>query len=146
MGGRVRDAIDRRLRGGRLLLAGKTPREVAEQIGVSRQTAYAWRALLKGSGSLEKLGELDRGGARARLGEAEMEWLDQAVCELPETHQLPGDRWSLKLVQRLLEQRFKLTFSYAQVSRLLRKLHLTTRDATAIGRSNKRARQRASRS
>ena len=47
---RVEEAVRRRIRGGRMLLSGKNPREVADAVGVSRQTAYSWRAIVEQQG------------------------------------------------------------------------------------------------
>ncbi|MDH5540361.1 MAG: IS630 family transposase, partial [Rhizobacter sp.] len=36
------EATRKRVRAGRLMLAGKTPVEAAKDVGVARQTAYTW--------------------------------------------------------------------------------------------------------
>ncbi len=46
---RMDDTVRRHVRGGRLLLAGKTPAQAAQAaqaVGVARQMAYTWKALL----------------------------------------------------------------------------------------------------
>ena len=45
------EAIKRRVRAGRLLLAGKSPPEVARLVGAPRQTVYRWREVLDASGT-----------------------------------------------------------------------------------------------
>ncbi len=40
------EATCKRVRAGRLMLAGKTRAEVAKAVGVARQTAYTWNARL----------------------------------------------------------------------------------------------------
>ena len=47
------DATRKRVRVGRLTLAGKTPAEAASAVGVARQTEYTWK------------GRLDEGGIDA---------------------------------------------------------------------------------
>ena len=47
------EATRKRVRAGRLMLAGKTPAEAAKAVGVVRQTAYTWK------------GRLDEGGIEA---------------------------------------------------------------------------------
>jgi transposase len=47
---RLSEAAKRRLRAGRMLLAGKRPAEVAAAVGVARQTVYTWKALLDEGG------------------------------------------------------------------------------------------------
>jgi transposase len=59
---KVDEATKRRIRGGRMLLAGKKPSEVACAVGVSRQTAYSWKAVIEDGGGIEALRNLSRGG------------------------------------------------------------------------------------
>ena len=47
---RLDDSVRRRLRAGRMLLAGKTPAQAAYAVGVARQTVYTWKALLDEGG------------------------------------------------------------------------------------------------
>lgn len=42
---RLDDPTKKRLRAGRMLLAGKRPAEVAEKVDVARQTVYTWKGL-----------------------------------------------------------------------------------------------------
>jgi len=44
-----------------MLLAGKKPSEVACAVGVSRQTAYSWKAVIEDGGGIESLRNLSRG-------------------------------------------------------------------------------------
>jgi transposase len=48
---RLDETRRRRLRAGRMLLAGKTPAQAAHAVGVARQTAYTWKAVLDEGGS-----------------------------------------------------------------------------------------------
>ena len=64
------EASKRRVRAGRLLLAGKTPAEVARTVGAPRQTVYRWREELK-VGGIEALRDINKGGRPAQLGGAE---------------------------------------------------------------------------
>ena len=43
---RMDEATSKRVRAGRMMLAGKTPAEAAKAVGVARQTAYTWKAHL----------------------------------------------------------------------------------------------------
>lgn len=43
---RMDDATRRRVKAGRLLRAGKGCAEVAQTVGVARQTVHTWKALL----------------------------------------------------------------------------------------------------
>ena len=44
------EVVKRRVRAGRLLLAGKSPPEVARTVGAPRQTVYRWHAVLEAGG------------------------------------------------------------------------------------------------
>ena len=44
------EATKKRLRAGRMLLAGIRPAKVAEKVGVARQTVYTWQGLLDEGG------------------------------------------------------------------------------------------------
>jgi hypothetical protein len=68
------EASKRRVRAGRLLLAGKTPPEVARMVGAPRQTVYRWREVLK-VGGIEALRDIDKGGRPAQLGAGELSQL-----------------------------------------------------------------------
>ena len=48
------EATRKRVRAGRMLLAGKRCAEVAQAVGVARQTVYTWKALLD-EGGIEAL-------------------------------------------------------------------------------------------
>ena len=56
-------ATKRRVRAGRLLLAGKTPAEVARSVGAPRQTVYRWREVLNAEG-IEALREVSGIGSK----------------------------------------------------------------------------------
>lgn len=44
MGTKMDDATCKRVRAGRLPLAGKTPAQAAAVVGAARQTVYTWKA------------------------------------------------------------------------------------------------------
>lgn len=60
---RMDDSVRRRVRAGRLLLAGKTPAQAAQAVGVARQTAYTWKAVLD-NGGIDALRAMPPRGAR----------------------------------------------------------------------------------
>jgi transposase len=63
--------VKRRVRAGRLLLAGKSPLEVARLVGAPRQTVYRWREVLT-VGGIDALRDMSKGGRPAQLGAAEL--------------------------------------------------------------------------
>src|SRR6266508_2327167 len=55
------EAVKRRVRASRLLLAGKSPPEVARLVGAPRQTVYRWRDVLEASGIVAAVCDAARG-------------------------------------------------------------------------------------
>ena len=76
---RLSEATKRRVRAGRMLLAGKRPAEVAAAVGVVRQTVYTWKA------------RLDEGGIDAlRAVPGPMRPAKLASARVPATGDHPG--------------------------------------------------------
>lgn len=98
------EATRKRMRAGRLMLAGKTPAEAARAVGVARQTAYTWKARLD-EGGIDALREMAV-GRPAQLDAAQLEGLRTAL-------------WTLKRVAALIERLFGVRFSDVRVWRVL---------------------------
>lgn len=139
-------AVKRRMRAGRLLLAGKSPPEVARMVGAPRQTVYRWREVLK-VGGIEALRDMSKGGRPAQLGGAELSRLYVALLEGATAHGFSTPLWTLKRVRLLIEREFCVRYSEVHVWRLLGQLGLSNqkperraleRDAAAIEHWRKR--------
>ena len=139
-------ATQRRIRAGRLLLAGKTPPEVARAVGAPRQTVYRWRDVLNADG-IHALRDMSKGGRPARLGAAELSRLYVVLLEGPEGHGFTTPVWTLKRVRLWIEREFGVRYSEVHVWRLLGQLGLSNqkperraleRDAAAIEEWRKR--------
>jgi len=118
------EASKRRVRAGRLLLAGKTPAEVARMVGAPRQTVYRWREELK-VGGIEALRDINKGGRPAQLGGAELSQLYVALLEGPSAHGFSTPLWTLKRVRLFIEREFGVRYSEVHVWRLLGQLGLS---------------------
>jgi transposase len=134
------EAVKRRVRAGRLLLAGKSPPEVARVVGAPRQTVYRWREVLT-VGGIEALRDMSKGGRPAQLGAAELSRLYVALLEGATAHGFATPLWTLKRVRLWIEREFGVRYSEVHVWRLLGQLGLSNqkpdrraleRDATAI--------------
>lgn len=134
------EAVKRRVRAGRLLLAGKSPPEVARTVGAPRQTVYRWRAVLE-AGGIDALRQMSKGGRPAQLGAAELSRLYVAMLEGAEAHGFATPLWTLKRVRLWIEREFGVRYSEVHIWRLLGQLGLSNqkpdrraleRDAAAI--------------
>ena len=134
------EAIKRRVRAGRLLLAGKSPAEVARAVGAPRQTVYRWRGVLE-AGGIGALRDMSKGGRPPRLGAGELSRLYVMLLEGAAAHGFATPLWTLKRVRLVIEREFAVRYSEVHVWRLLGQLGLSNqkpdrraleRDAAAI--------------
>lgn len=115
---RLDEATKKRLRAGRLLLAGKPPAEVALAVGVARQTMYTWKRLLE-AGGLEALRAVPGRGRPAKLDEVQLEEVRRAVLQKPTEHGFGTDLWTLKRVGAVIKRLHGVQFGQTQVWRIL---------------------------
>lgn len=112
------DATKRRLRAGRMLIAGKRPAEIASALGVARQTVYTWKALLD-EGGIDALRAVPGRGRQAKLSEAEFAGLRRALLQSPTEHGFGTELWTLKRVGILIRRMYGVAYSQTQVWRIL---------------------------
>ena len=115
---RLSDAARRRIRAGRMLLAGKRPAEVALAVGVARQTVYTWKALLD-EGGINALRAVPDRGRPAKLDEAQLAQLRNALLRSPTEHGFATELWTLKRVGAVIERMHGVRFGQTQVWRIL---------------------------
>ena len=68
---RLSEAAKKRLKTGRMLLAGKSFAEAASAVGVTRQTVYTWKRLLD-EGDIDALRGVPERGRSAQLDEQQL--------------------------------------------------------------------------
>ena len=112
------DATRRRLKAGRLLLAGKGCAEVAKAVGVARQTVYTWKALLDEKG-IDALRDMGGRGRPAQLDEHQLEQLRNCLLDSPTGYGFGTELWTLKRVRVLILNLFDVSFSEVHVWRIL---------------------------
>ena len=115
---RLDEAVRRRLRAGRMLLAGKTPAQAAHSVGVARQTVYTWKALLD-EGGIDALRNMPTRGRPARLDEGQLQALGRTLLDKPTEHGFGTELWTLKRVGVLIERLHGVKFSQTQIWRIL---------------------------
>jgi transposase len=112
------DATKKRLRAGRMLLAGKRPAEVALAVGVARQTVYTWKGLLD-DGGLDALQAVPGRGRPARLDQEQLARLRHALLQSPTKHGFGTELWMLKRVGTLIKRMYGVEFGQTQIWRIL---------------------------
>ena len=115
---RVDESVRRRVRAGRMLLAGKTPAEAAHAVGVARQTAYTWKAILE-DGGIDALRAMPGRGRPARLDESQLRALGRMLLQSPTAHGFGTELWTLKRVGVLIQRQYGVKFGQTQIWRIL---------------------------
>jgi transposase len=108
----------RRHRAIELLDEGKSPSEVADFLGVSRNTVYRWRRRYRRDG---------RGGIKAkpipgrppRLTDEQLDWLFDCLEQGAKAHGFASERWTQARVAMLIRQQFDVDFCAFHVGRIL---------------------------
>ena len=118
MGKKMDEATRRRVRAGRLLLAGKGCAEVARAVGVARQTVYTWKALLSEDG-IDALRAMGGRGRPAQLDAGQLERLRRTLLDNPTKHGFGTELWTLKRVRLLVERMFGVSYSEVHIWRIL---------------------------
>jgi putative transposase len=113
---------ERRLEGGRLLKVGKLSQaEIARQLGVSRATVSDWAKIIKTKG-IRGLRKRKAAGIQSKLNPSQKQKLKYMLDRGALANGFPTDRWTLRRVQQLIQQKFKITYHPKYLNRLLRNL------------------------
>ena len=115
---RLDETVRRRLRAGRLLLAGKTPAQAAHAVGVARQPAYTWKAVLD-EGGIDALRAMPSRGRPARLDEQQLQALGRMLMDRPTDHGFGTELWTLKRIGVLIGRQYGVEFGQTQIWRIL---------------------------
>lgn len=115
---RLSEAAKKRLRAGRLLLAGKSCAEAAVATGVARQTVYTWKRLLD-EGGIDALRAVPARGRPAQLDERQLASVRSAILQSPTEHGFGTELWTLKRVGAVIERMHGVRFGQTQVWRIL---------------------------
>lgn len=118
MAKRLDEATKKRLRAGRMLLAGKRPAEVAEKVGVARQTVYTWKGLLD-EGGINALRAVPSRGRPAKLDASQLEGVRSVVLQSPTEHGFGTELWTLNRVGTVIERLYGVKFGTTQLWRIL---------------------------
>jgi transposase len=139
---RLGDATKKRVRAGRMLLAGKRPAEVAPAVGVARQTVYTWKRILDEDG-IDALRAVPGRGRPAKLDESQLAEVRRAVLQKPTEHGFGTDLWTLKRVGVVIKRLHGVQFGQTQIWRILGALGFSAQkpEKRAIERNEDAVRQ-----
>jgi len=112
------EASKKRVKAGRLLLAGKGCAEVALAVGVARQTIYTWKRLLD-EGGIDALRAVPERGRPAQLDDAQLAAVRAAILQSPTEHGFGTELWTLKRVGAVIERLHGVRFGQTNVWRIL---------------------------
>ena len=112
------EAAKKRVKAGRLLLAGKGCAEVALAVGVARQTIYTWKRLLD-DGGIDALRGVPERGRPAQLDDQQLASVRTAILQNPTAHGFGTELWTLKRVGAVIERLHGVRFSQTQIWRIL---------------------------
>lgn len=115
---RLSEATKKRLKAGRLLLAGKGCADVAQAVGVARQTVYTWKRLLD-EGGINALRDVPERGRPSQLDEQQLVAVRAALLQSPTEHGFNTELWTLKRVGTLIERMHGVRFGQTNVWRIL---------------------------
>lgn len=108
----------RRHRAIELLEDGKSPAEVAEFLGVSRNTVYRWRRRFRREGRLG-IEAKPIPGRPPRLSPRQLEQLFHFLEKGAKAFGFPSERWTQARVAALIQQKFGIGFCTFHVGRIL---------------------------
>lgn len=110
----------RRLKGAKLLAAGKSKSEVARLLGVARQTVATWeQRLAEGGKESLKRGEL---GRPRQLDAGQEQELGKVIMAGALAAGYPTELWTLPRIGLVINERFGVEYSTGHLWRLLRRL------------------------
>ena len=132
---RMDEATKKRIRAARLLQKGKTPAEIALDVGVARQTVYTWKALFD-EGGIDALREVRLRGRPARLNADQLEQLRRAILEKPTEHGFGTELWTLKRVGVVIKRLHGVKYSETQIWRILGALGFSPQKNAPAGRAH----------
>ena len=115
---RLSEATKKRLKAGRMLLAGKGCTDVAKAVGVARQTVYTWKGLLD-EGGIDALRAVPERGRPAQLDEQQLAAVRATLLRSPTEYGFGTELWTLKRVGAVVERLHGVRFGQTQVWRIL---------------------------
>lgn len=111
----------RRLRAGAMFAAGQTQAEVAQALGVSRQSASRWAEQWRAGGAAALHGS-GRAGRKPRLAPAQLAAVATALRQGPRAHGFATELWTLPRMARVVARVTGAQYHPGHVWRLMPQL------------------------
>lgn len=105
-------------------LHGITQSELAEWFDVERKTIYNWLTRLEAENLDEAVQDEKRPGRPRKLGEEELNELEEILHNPPMVAGYDAPGWTVELVQHLLQDEFDCEYSQPSCRRLMKELGL----------------------
>lgn len=122
---------ERRKEGGKLLRQGQmTQAQIARELGVSRMAVSQWARQLETQG-MRGLSRRRAHGQPAKLDKAQQQELKQIIRRGARVAGFPSERWTLKRIRRVIDERFGVKYHISSVARLMKRLGLTPQQPLA---------------
>lgn len=116
---------DMRIRAVKSVQNGKSPEDVAVIFDVHRTAIYKWLALYR-DGGWSALKSKPTPGAKPKIDGKKMEWIFDTVTQKnPQQLKFEFALWTREMIQKLIQNKFKIKLSLKAVGRLLGQLGLT---------------------
>jgi transposase len=112
---------DRRRRAIDLLSEGKTPSQVAEIVGVVRQTVQRWKAMVR-EGGKRALKAKPQHVPKCRLSGEQQQELGKIIAAGASASGYSTDLWTTARIAEVIWQQFKIRYNHDHVGRLLHRL------------------------
>jgi transposase len=107
-----------RLKAAQMLLEGKSPVQVANELGISIPTARRYRTLLS-EGGLHALERMSVGGRKPSLSPEAREWIATALRGSASAHGYRSGQWTDGRLCSLIEKELGIRFSRVYVRQLI---------------------------
>lgn len=124
-----------RLRGALWLMEGVSVKEVAERLGVGRNTPARWARRLAENG-VEGAADRKKTGRKPLLTEKQKEQIRRALDRPPMFADFDAPEWNGRLLARFIEKRWGVKYGKSQVYRLFDQLTGAEKSAESGGGKN----------
>ncbi|CAM2154039.1 transposase [Pararobbsia alpina] len=115
--------VVRRMKAGRMLVAGATVKEVADALRMSPVTVRRYQLIVQ-AGGLDALKLIGVGGRASALDREALDWIAQALQGSARVHGFDSDAWTNSRLREVIEARFGVRYSRVYIWQIATNLGL----------------------